>query len=123
LSHDSNVNQPLLDAVARLRQTGDASLYIATNQDHMRAQWLWLTLGFSELFEDIFYSARLGRLKPTPAYFDAVASRIGKQAEPPLFFDDREEVVAGARRAGWEAVLYDTLDDCLTHPWIAARLG
>ena len=123
LSHDSNVNQPLLEAIKRLRQAQDVRLYIATNQDHMRAQWLWLTLGFGEHFDDIFYSARLGALKPNPSYFAAVASRIGKQSEAPLFFDDREDVVAAARRAGWEAVLYNDHDDCLSHPWIAERLA
>ncbi|MHB1102162.1 MAG: HAD-IA family hydrolase [Devosia sp.] len=89
----------------------------------MRAQWLWLTLGFGELFDDIFYSARLGVLKPNPGYFEAIASRIGKQSEPPLFFDDTEDVIAGARRAGWEAVLYEDLEDCINHPWIAERLA
>lgn len=122
LSHDSHVNQPMLDTIGKLRQSSDARLYIATNQDHMRAQWLWLTLGFRDHFEDIFYSARFGVLKPNPSYFDAVASRLGRQSEPPLFFDDREEVVAAARRAGWEAVLFDTHEDCISHPWIAERL-
>ena len=121
LSHDSTVNQPLLDVARQLKQSG-ARLYVATNQDHMRAQWLWLNLGFSALFEDIFYSARLGVLKPKPAYFEAIARRIGPQSEPPLFFDDREDVVAGARRAGWEAVQYDELTDCTEHPWIAEQL-
>ena len=122
LSHDSHVNQPLLDAARRLGQASDTRLYIATNQDHMRAQWLWLTLGFGEIFEDIFYSAQLGVLKPEPAYFAAIESRIGRQAEPPLFFDDREDVVAAARAHGWEAVLYDDHQNFLAHPWIAVRI-
>ncbi|MDP1639873.1 MAG: HAD-IA family hydrolase [Hyphomicrobium sp.] len=123
LSHDSNVNQPLLDTIRRLRQANDSRLYIATNQDHVRAQWLWLTLGFRDHFDDIFYSARLGVLKPNPTYFEAIASRIGRQDQPPLFFDDSEEVVAGARCAGWDAVLYDDHEDCISHPWIAERLA
>jgi len=122
LRHDSNVNQPLLDVIEQLKQFGGANLYVATNQDHMRAQWLWLTLGFSELFDDIFYSARLRVMKPDPGYFDAIASRIGPQTEPPLFFDDRPKVIDGARKHGWEAVLFDTVEDCTGHPWIAERL-
>lgn len=122
LSHDSRVNEPLLDVVRRLRQADDVRLFIATNQDHMRAQWLWLTLGFGELFDDIFYSARLGVMKPDLAYFAAIESRIGRQSEPPLFFDDREEVVAAARAFGWDAVLYDDREGFLGHPWIAERL-
>lgn len=122
LSHDSQLNQPLLDMIARLRQRSDLKLYVATNQDHMRALWLWQTLGMSALFEDIFYSARIGIRKPERGYFDFIMARIGPQVEPPLFFDDTPGVVAGARSYGWEAVQFDTMDDFTNHPWIAARL-
>ncbi len=122
LSHDSNVNQPLLDVVAQLRAAG-TPLFIATNQEHMRAQWLWQQLKFGELFDDIFHSARIGHAKPAKPYFDWVGNRLGPQAEPPLFFDDREEVVKAARAHGWEAVQYDELEDVTTHPWIVERLS
>ena len=122
LEHDSVLNQPLLDVVARLRAHGDSRLYIATNQEHIRATWLWSHLGLAKLFDDMFHSARVGIRKPDPAYFDFIAERIGPQHEPPLFFDDSPHVIDGARRAGWEAVLFNTLDDCTSHPWIAQRL-
>ena len=122
LSHDSQLNQPLLDMIARLRQRSDLKLYVATNQDHMRALWLWQTLGMCALFEDIFYSARIGIRKPERGYFDFIMARIGRQSEPPLFFDDTPGVVSGARSYGWEAVQFDTMDDFTNHPWIAARL-
>ncbi|MET3924934.1 HAD-IA family hydrolase [Devosia sp. 2618] len=122
LTHDSKLNLPLLDLIRRLKQKNDIRLFIATNQDHMRALWLWQTLGLGELFEDIFYSARIGVRKPEPAYFDFIEQRIGPQSEPPLFFDDTRKVVDGARRYGWDAVQFDTIDDCVNHPWIAARL-
>lgn len=121
LSHDSNVNQPLLDMVAQLKAAG-TPLYVATNQEHMRAQWLWQQLKFGELFDDMFHSARIGHIKPARPYFDWVDNRIGRQAEPPLFFDDREEVVSAANAHGWEAVIYDEIEDVTTHPWIAGRL-
>jgi putative hydrolase of the HAD superfamily len=122
LSHDSRINRPLLDAIRRLKEEGQSRLYIATNQEHMRALWLWQTLGLGELFEDIFYSARIGIRKPERGYFDFIERRIGLQSEPPLFFDDTPEVTAAARKHGWDAVLFDTIDDCTRHPWIAERL-
>ena len=122
LSHDSTLNEPLLDVVRRLRDAGGSRLFVATNQEHMRAQWLWQTLKFSELFEDIYHSGRVGATKPNKPYFDWVANRIGPQAEKPLFFDDREEVVQAANAYGWEAVLYNELEDVTGHPWIAERL-
>jgi putative hydrolase of the HAD superfamily len=121
LSHDSNVNQPLLDVVARLK-AADTPLYVATNQEHMRAQWLWQQLKFGDLFDDMFHSARIGHMKPARPYFDWIDNRLGRRDAPPLFFDDREDVVKGANAHGWEAVLYDEIDDVLNHPWIADRL-
>jgi putative hydrolase of the HAD superfamily len=122
LSHGSILNTPLIEVVRKLRTRSDLKLYIATNQDHMRAQWLWHTMGLSELFEDIFYSARAGIRKPEKGFFDFIEQRIGPQAKPPLFFDDTPKVIEGARSHGWEAVLFDTVDDCTSHDWIAARL-
>ncbi|MGV8833015.1 MAG: HAD family hydrolase [Devosia sp.] len=122
LTHDSVLNQPLLDIIARLKTRTDLRLFIATNQEHLRANWLWSHLGLSSLFEDMFYSARIGVLKPQQAYFDFIEARIGPQTEPPLFFDDTPKVIDGARRAGWDAVQFDTVDDLTSHPWIAARL-
>lgn len=122
LSKDSVLNQPLIDLVRRLKQSKDCRLYIATNQEHLRANWLWGHLGLSELFEDIFYSARIGVQKPDTKYFDFIESRIGPQSRQPLFFDDSPKVIEGARKHGWEAVPFETVDDCANHPWISERL-
>ncbi|MHA6728804.1 HAD family hydrolase [Devosia sp. A369] len=122
LSRDSALNQPLLDVVRQLKARDDLRLYIATNQDHMRALWLWQSLGLSELFEDIFYSARAGVRKPEKGFFEFIEHRIGPQSEPPLLFDDTPKVIDGARRHGWEAVQFDTVEDCVGHPWTAQRL-
>ncbi|MCS6759949.1 MAG: hypothetical protein MO852_14170 [Candidatus Devosia euplotis] len=70
----------------------------------------------------MFYSARVGALKPQQGFFDFIAERIGLQSEPPLFFDDIPKVIDGTRSAGWEAVLFDTINDVASHPWIAERL-
>lgn len=122
LTHDSQMNQPLLDLVRKLKQRDDLRLYVATNQDHMRALWLWQSMGLKDLFEDIFYSARVGIRKPERGFFDFVDHKIGPQSEPPLFFDDTPKVIDGARAAGWESVVFNTIDDFTSHPWIAERL-
>ncbi|KKB10372.1 hypothetical protein VE26_08460 [Devosia chinhatensis] len=123
LSHDSRLNTELLDAIRRLKDSSGIRLYIATNQDHMRAQWLWQTLRLSELFEDIFYSARAGVLKPHKDFFEFAQARMGPQSEPPLFFDDTPKVIDGARAFGWDAALFETQKDFLAHPWIAQKLA
>lgn len=123
MSHHSQVNQPLLDIIRTIKAFPGIRLFIATNQDHMRAQWLWQTVGLGELFEDIFYSGRVGVMKPHKAFFDFAESRMGPLAEPPLFFDDTPKVVDGARQHGWDAVLFKDTDDVLAHPFIAKALS
>jgi putative hydrolase of the HAD superfamily len=123
LSRDSQLNLPLLDTVRKLRLSGGARLFLATNQEHLRAFHLWSTLGLQHIFDDILYSARLGACKPDPEFFQHASEKIGPGAGPPLLFDDSQRVVDAARTFGWEAVLYDSLDDCARHPWIAARLA
>lgn len=123
LTHDSVLNQPLLDIVRRLKAHKDVRLFIATNQEHLRATWLWSHLGLGDLFEDIFYSARIGIRKPEKGFFEFADRKIGPQSEPPLFFDDTPKIIDGARRHGWEAVQFDRIEDCTGHPWIAQRLA
>jgi len=123
LNHDSNVNEPVVELARRLKASEDARLFLATNQEHMRAQWLWQTLRFGEIFEDMFHSARVGHAKPAKPYFDYVSARLGPQDEPPLFFDDREDIVRAARGHGWEAVLFTDYADAAEHPWIKARIA
>jgi putative hydrolase of the HAD superfamily len=121
LEHDSQLNVQLIDVARKLKATG-LKIYIATNQEHLRAQWLWQGLRLGEIFDDMFYAARFGVAKPDPGFYAEVERRLGPQTEPPLFFDDSPKVIAGARKAGWEAVEFNANEDCTGHPWIAERL-
>lgn len=110
-SKDSNVNPGVLSFVKRLKCSGKFELYLATNQEHHRAAYLWNHLGFKELFQDIFYSARLGILKDQTDFFSTINTQLGIRAsERPLFFDDRETVVMTARAAGWDAQIFETAE-------------
>lgn len=122
MSHDCFPNTPMLDLVRRLKANPEIRLYLATNQDHSRAQFLWQGLGLSDLFEDMFYSARFGRTKAHKKFYEMAEERMPSSDLPPLFFDDTEKVIDAARSYGWEAVLFKTVEDCADHPWIATRL-
>ncbi len=122
VARNSRPNTELLEDIRRLKAKADIRLYLATNQDHARAQWLWQTLGLCELFDEMFYSARARAMKPTDTFFNFAAARMGPQSEMPLFFDDTQKVVEGARNFGWESVLFSSNDDFRFHPWIKDRL-
>jgi putative hydrolase of the HAD superfamily len=123
MGRDTQLNHPLLNTIKKLRATGAARIYIATNQEDVRAYHLWSNLGLQHLFDDIFYAARLGAAKTDIAFFEAVARRLGPQTEPPLMFDDYSLVVDAANAFGWEGVLFDDTEDCRTHPWVAGHIG
>lgn len=121
---DSNVNVEVLSVVKRLARNPALSLYIATGQEHLRAAYLWNELGFRDSFKDIFYSANLGCLKSTPAFFEKINSALAiAPGEMPLFFDDQEEVVRCARVAGWDAHVFDAIGDLTGHAKICALLN
>ncbi len=117
LEKDSNINQDVLDVVGQLGQHSHVELYIATGQEHYRAAYLWNDLEFRKYFREMFYSANLGHLKNTPQFFEHinVALDIGP-AERPLFFDDQPSVVSLARETGWDAYVFETVEDVLLHP-------
>jgi len=123
MGRDTQLNLPLMEVIRKLRESGAARVYIATNQEDVRAYHLWSNLGLQHLFDDIFYAARLGAAKPNPQFFAAIEKRIGPQTEVPLMFDDYPAVVEAANAFGWEGALFDDVSDCHEHPWIARHIG
>ncbi len=120
---DSNINQEVLGIARQLSQNPNHHLFIATGQEHHRAHYLWDRLGFKRTFRDIFYSAKLGHLKNTPAFFETInAALMISPDERPLFFDDQPLVVDLAKQAGWDAVLFNTIEDMLSNPRLQSLL-
>lgn len=109
---DSNLNQDVLKVVRRLKRNDSVALYLATGQEHYRAAYLWNGLGLKALFDGMFYSARMGVLKDDIDFFAKINAQLGiAPSERPLFFDDMETVVRTARSAGWDAHVFDTVED------------
>jgi len=114
---DSNVSIEVLELVKTLSLTTDIELFIATGQEHFRAAYIWNKLRFSELFKQMFFSADIGYLKSDIRFFTTINSRLGvSETERPIFFDYREDVVMLAHQAGWDAVVFHTIEDIRSHP-------
>ena len=58
------------------------------------------------LFDAVFLSFDIGRLKPDEATFAYVLRRLGRSAGDMVFVDDNPACVAAARRVGMDAVLF-----------------
>ena len=122
MQRDAVVTPGLLPYVERLHSCPSVRLFIATNQEPVRASYLMNTMGFRRYFQDIFNSARLRILKPDPRFFVRIEELLGRPNEKPIFFDDRENVVEAARAAGWDAHQFDRPEDILKSKRIVSLL-
>jgi putative hydrolase of the HAD superfamily len=122
---DSNLNPDVFDIVAKLKAIPEVELFVATGQEHHRASYLWDQLAFSNHFEKIFYSANIGYLKSSTKFFEVINAELEilEQVEAPLFFDDSETVVNTSIEAGWEGVVFNSVEDLRQHPRISELLG
>lgn len=101
--NDSRIDRAVLADMAKLRAAGHR-VYLATNQEHMRATYLMETLGLARDVDGIFYSAEIGHRKPTPEFYDHVTRSLGEQPSSITLVDDTESNVLAAREKGWAAV-------------------
>lgn len=104
-AQDARLDVELLETLGQLRRAG-YSAHLATNQEPLRADHLWRTLGLASHFDGLHFSAALGCRKPEQAFFGAVAKRIGRTSCDLLLVDDSPANVAAARDAGWAAEIW-----------------
>jgi putative hydrolase of the HAD superfamily len=87
-------------------------LYAFTNSNpthqHVWSQRFAAVLG---LFHTVFVSSELGKRKPEPKAFHAIAEAIGVKLSRIMFFDDSLENVEGARAIGLRAVHVRSIAD------------
>lgn len=123
LTGDSNINHLLFEKIKILKETGKVKLFLATNQEHNRANYLMNELKFNEYFDDIFHSGRIGFAKPDRKYFENVMEHIGNSSHRPIFFDDSQGVVDAANDYGWEAYQFECIEDLNKSTFISSLLS
>ena len=104
-ARDARVDEAVLAECDALRAAG-MRVVLATNQEHLRADYLMERLGLGEHVDGIVYSAAVGARKPDAAFFAAAVERCGVAAGACLLVDDTAANIAAARRAGWQAALW-----------------
>lgn len=102
--HDIRVHGEMLETVQALRRNGLAC-HVASNQQALRARHMSVGLNYRSLFDSEFYSCFVGAAKPRREFFERVVARLGCEPGAVLFFDDRAENVAAARKAGLQAAV------------------
>jgi putative hydrolase of the HAD superfamily len=102
------LNVAIVPIVERLASAG-RRLGILSNTNE--AHWRFVSDGrFAPLlpgpFEQVVLSFEERAMKPDPAIYEAAAHRAGVAPSEIFFTDDRAENVAGAKAAGFDAVLF-----------------
>lgn len=100
--NDSRIDEDIRAALRHYRANG-RRVFLATNQEHLRAEYLMKTLGLGADVDGIFYSAALGERKPDTTFFRLAAAGAGVKAADIAFVDDADVNVESARKAGWAA--------------------
>jgi FMN phosphatase YigB (HAD superfamily) len=103
------LNHSLLPVVAQLDGAGHR-LGVLSNTSP--AHWAWVTDGrygvIKLAFDRLALSYEIGACKPEPKIYTAAAELAGVAPSEIFYVDDMPENVAGARQAGFDAVLYTT---------------
>ena len=103
LANDSRLDQALLADLPALRASG-MRIFLATNQEHVRAKYLMDVLGLGACVDGIVYSAALGFRKPEPEFYWGANRQVGAKPRDIVFIDDNAYNVTAARKAGWAAM-------------------
>jgi putative hydrolase of the HAD superfamily len=99
------VEAEIVHAIQELRRTG-TRCYLATNQESYRARHMSEALGYADLFDQEFYSCRIGLMKPDAEYFGTVLREIELPPGNVLFLDDHQANVDSAQRVGLHAAVF-----------------
>ena len=104
-------NEPVLAIVKNLRAEG-MKCYLATDQEKNRAQYLLRDMRLAEDFDGSYFSCDLGARKCDPLYWGKVLAALGNpDPTDVLFWDDEEENIETARKAGINAHLFTNIED------------
>ena len=110
---DAMLGEPILPTIEMVRQCRDKlprSIFSNTNPSHQQ-KWSDAHADFLQLFDQIFVSSEIALRKPDLPAFAYVCEAMKIPAQNILFFDDREDNIAGARAAGLQTVLVNSHED------------
>lgn len=104
-NNDAHLDHRLLGEIEVLRRQG-MEVYLATVQEHERANFLWEQLDLKSKVDGMHYAAALACVKPEAGFYRSIERETGLVPKEIFFVDDKEENVASARDCGWTAALW-----------------
>jgi putative hydrolase of the HAD superfamily len=105
LEVENAVDGRVVEVIRALRRSG-FTCCLATSQEQHRAEYMRCEMGFSEIFDRLFFSHRLGYQKPEDDFYRLIEESLGLEGPEMFFWDDAVVNVRAARERGWNAELY-----------------
>jgi len=104
---ENKTDEQVLEFVDRLRETGLVDVYLATDNEKNRLEFIKGEMGLADRFDGIFSSCGFGVEKSEPEFFEKVLGELGEVSpEDVILWDDDEANVETAREAGISAEFY-----------------
>ena len=104
------IDEEMLAVVKSLKDT--VPVFMATNQEQCRVDYMINEMGFGDVFTKIYSSAEIGYLKANSEFFARMLVDISEnfipniQPQEVLFFDDSKENIRGAQEHGVQGILF-----------------
>lgn len=99
------INNEVIDVVNKLKKRS-LKVFVATNQEKYRAEYLSNKLGFGMLFDGFYASSSIGTTKKDPEFFIRLLEQIQMKPANVLFWDDTMSHVESAKSIGMNAELF-----------------
>ncbi len=107
MSNDLNWYPEALAFADEMSQGGH-QIYIATNQDKIRTNYILEQEKISQRFERLISSCDLGVCKPSPEfYFRLIDELDARRAEQIIIVDDGQKNIETATKVGLKAIHFD----------------
>ena len=101
--NDARLNTELIQSLKFYRSAG-VQIYLATNQEHLRAEYITQTLKLGKLADAVYYSAALGVKKPDHKFLEKVTNLSKLRPEEIIMIDDTIANIIAAKECGWHAI-------------------
>ena len=107
----TEIDEDVANFIRELRALG-TRVYITTDNEKYRGEYLQQTLGNGQLVNEVFYSGKIGYVKKNHEFFEAIYLTIGNvPRDQILFIDDGEKNLETAKHFGLDTILYKNLEE------------
>lgn len=111
---ESQIDSKVLQLAARMREKG-IKCHLGSNQERLRAKYLWENCRLNEHFDSCFFSGHMGVSKPNSSFYAKIQELLKANKHELILIDDAAENVQGAKKAGWEGILWPSENHLLKY--------